>query len=275
MAYFKTVDYGGGVFAIWETLGVGSFLIIGSERALLIDTGYGFGDVSAQVRALTNLSVIVANSHVHPDHSMSNNQFERVLVGAGDIDKLEGSALQKEFDKMLGFTAKLLPPIKLLINHYAKLAKPNLLNTQYQALKTNDTIDLGGRVIEVIEMPGHTNGSIVFLDRNSKTIFVGDAVNRGTFLYTNPNAKVDEYAAKLESLAAREGFDWLLSSHSKKKTPFAFVKYYAEFLRRVDISKSKASPMPLADGKVLRYKEKSAEFGSVSVFYNEDQKKTR
>jgi glyoxylase-like metal-dependent hydrolase (beta-lactamase superfamily II) len=271
MAYFKTVEYGGGVYAMWEALGVGSFLIAGSDKALLIDTGYGFGSISAAVRPLTDKPIIVVNSHVHPDHSMGNDQFARVSVGAGDKDKLEGDTLRAEYDKMLGFTAKYLPPIKLLIKHYSKLAKPAPQNTQYTTLRTCDTIDLGSRIIEIIEMPGHTNGSIVFLDSASKTVFVGDAVNRGMFLYTNPYAKLNEYAAKLDSLSKKKGYDWILSSHSKKKVPFAFIKYYADFLRRADASKSKASPMPLSEGKVLRYTEKSGDYGSVSVFFNKGQ----
>ncbi|MDR2655199.1 MAG: MBL fold metallo-hydrolase [Oscillospiraceae bacterium] len=271
MAYFKAHSFGGGVYMLYEPLGVGSHLIIGNKKALLIDTGFGFGDIAAAVREITEKPVIVANSHIHPDHSMGNNQFERVFVGAGDMYKLEGGILEDEYKKMLGFSTKYLPPLGLLIKHYKKIQKSALYKTEYSALTTGDKIELGGRTVEILEMPGHTKGSVVFLDRTAKTVFAGDAVNRGMFLYLDSSVKLARYADRLDKLAGLAGFDILRTSHSKQGAPFAFVGYYADFLRRVDLSKCKSSPMPLSDGKVLRYSEKSRDYGTVSVFFNRGQ----
>jgi glyoxylase-like metal-dependent hydrolase (beta-lactamase superfamily II) len=256
---------------LWESLGVGSHLIVGGEKALLIDTGYGFGDIAAAVSRITEKPVIVVNSHVHPDHAMGNAQFRRVLVGAGDVGKMSDGALAEEYEKMLGFAKKYLPPVGLLIKHYEKTEKTVFDQTEYVPLATGDRIELGGRTIEVVEMPGHIAGSVVFLDKASKTMFVGDAVNRGMFLYLNEAVRLAHYADKLERLAAIEGYEILRSSHTKKAVPFAFIEYYARFLRRVDPGKSKLSRAPLVDGKILRYSEKNNAYGKVSVFFRQGQ----
>ncbi|GHV42319.1 MBL fold metallo-hydrolase [Clostridia bacterium] len=267
MAYFKVHSYGNGVYMLFETLGVGSFLIVGNESALLIDTGYGFGDIAAAAYELAKKPIIAVNSHVHPDHSMGNNQFERVFVGAGDMEKLSGDVLRAEYDKMIGFAAKYLPPLKLVVKRNEKIPKATLYETRYSPLVTGDIIELGGRSVEVFEMPGHTKGSVVFLDRAAKTVFAGDAVNRGMFLYMDKGLKLARYADQLDKLAELRGFDTILASHSTKPVSFAFVKFYANFLRRAVMPKRKPSPMPLAEGKVCRYSEKSREYGNVSVFF--------
>ena len=50
-------------------------LIVGSERALLIDTGYGFGNVKGLIRSITDKPLIIANTHGHVDHTCGNYQF--------------------------------------------------------------------------------------------------------------------------------------------------------------------------------------------------------
>ena len=52
------------------------YLLEGKEKALLLDTGYGAGNLRAFVEKLTDKPVIVANSHYHPDHAAGNGEFE-------------------------------------------------------------------------------------------------------------------------------------------------------------------------------------------------------
>jgi glyoxylase-like metal-dependent hydrolase (beta-lactamase superfamily II) len=274
MKYFKTLDFGNGVFMLWELLGVASHLILGNDKALLIDTGYGVGNIAKAVEALTAKPLIVANTHVHPDHSMGNRQFERVLVGKGDMGRIPG--LKGEFKDFVGFIGKYMPPAKLLIKQQEKMEKRSLPETEYEPLSDGQLISLGGRDVEVMEMPGHTKGSVAFLDKSSKTLFAGDAINKGMFLYFDKDAKLAAYAGKLEKLhqlAESRGLVQIRTSHSQKALDLAFILYYASLLRRVDASKCKSSPMPLAVGKVLRYTEKSRQYGSVSVFFHKGQER--
>lgn len=74
-----------GVFALIENghiQGVCSFLIIGSKKALLLDTGMGISDISKIVRQLTDLEIIVVNSHTHFDHIGDDWRFSVIHVYA-------------------------------------------------------------------------------------------------------------------------------------------------------------------------------------------------
>ena len=56
------------------------WLVEGREKALLVDTGLGVGDLRGEVEALTDKPVIVANTHGHGDHSGGNYAFDRVYM---------------------------------------------------------------------------------------------------------------------------------------------------------------------------------------------------
>jgi hypothetical protein len=69
--WFEVYEVAPGVFAISEPRqyeGVTSFLVVGSERALLFDTGLGVARIGEVVRGLTDRPVTVLNSHAHFDH---------------------------------------------------------------------------------------------------------------------------------------------------------------------------------------------------------------
>ena len=59
------------------------YLLEGEEKALLLDTGYGIGNLRAFVEKLTDKPILVANTHYHPDHSAGNGEWEEVLLSAG------------------------------------------------------------------------------------------------------------------------------------------------------------------------------------------------
>jgi mRNA-degrading endonuclease YafQ of YafQ-DinJ toxin-antitoxin module len=81
--WFKVYEVGEGVYAIAEPYNyqeVISYLIIGSQKALLFDSGMGMSSISETVKELTNLPVTVLNSHTHYDHIGGNSEFETILA---------------------------------------------------------------------------------------------------------------------------------------------------------------------------------------------------
>ncbi len=79
--WFEVYRIADGVFAIYEPgqfEEVISFLITGNEKALLFDTGLGIGDMKRVVEQLTDLEIVVLNSHTHYDHIGGNYQFETI-----------------------------------------------------------------------------------------------------------------------------------------------------------------------------------------------------
>src|SRR5688572_26325138 len=101
--WFVVYRLGGGVFAICEPFQfqeVISYLILGSRRALLFDTGLGIGKISRIVSKLTSLPVTVLNSHTHFDHVGGNTEFDRLL--AMDTDYTRANARGFSHEKVQG-----------------------------------------------------------------------------------------------------------------------------------------------------------------------------
>ncbi len=135
------------------------YLLEGEEKALLIDTGWGAGNLRALVEKLTDKPVVVFNTHGHLDHSGGNGEWEQVymLPGCkGDI-----------------YTCYRLP------FDASKLPYPNY---ECVFVKDGDTIDLGGRVITLLDISAHSNGSLAFLDEKNGYLFVGDELESAQVL---------------------------------------------------------------------------------------------
>ena len=85
--WFRVFELPGNVYALFEYKQselVISYLIPGEETALLWDTGLGIGNIRACAEELTDLPIIVLNSHSHPDHIGGNALFDTVMCY--DID---------------------------------------------------------------------------------------------------------------------------------------------------------------------------------------------
>jgi glyoxylase-like metal-dependent hydrolase (beta-lactamase superfamily II) len=55
-----------------------SYLIMGQRRAVLFDSGMGIADIRSELASITNLPVVVINSHSHYDHIGGNHQFKEI-----------------------------------------------------------------------------------------------------------------------------------------------------------------------------------------------------
>ena len=64
---YTTLEIDKGFWRI-EDGGVRSFFIEGIDKAMLVDTGFGHGDLKAFVEALTSNPIFVVNTHTDGDH---------------------------------------------------------------------------------------------------------------------------------------------------------------------------------------------------------------
>ena len=135
------------------------YLLEGDERALLIDTGWGAGNLRSHVEKLTDKPVEVVLTHGHLDHSGGCGEWERVMMLQGAKDDM--------------YTCHRLP------FDVSKLPYPNY---ECVLVKDGDTIDLGGRIVELLDISSHSNGSLAFLDRKSGYLFVGDEMESAQVL---------------------------------------------------------------------------------------------
>jgi glyoxylase-like metal-dependent hydrolase (beta-lactamase superfamily II) len=271
MGYFKVFPIDGRTWYIKEPLGVGSFLFEGAEKALLFDTCNGFRDIRSTVSKLIRKPLTVVNSHGHADHAGGNRQFEEVYIHAEDMN-MTGVEFQKgQRDRLSRYVKAhyplLQPALWWLENH-----RPHTYDTKYRTVEDGYVFDLGGRSLKIFHCPGHSPGSIMLTDEQTGTLYAGDAVNYGLFLFFDDSPALNAYAAQLRRLTALTGFDEIRISHSENPLPFGFIMYYADFLERVSLGKSELTDIPNGDRPVYKYAESDNPFGlkEVAVHFTED-----
>ncbi|MGC4846450.1 MBL fold metallo-hydrolase [Micromonospora sp. DT15] len=72
--------------------------------------------------------------------------------------------------------------------------------TLHRLLDDGDRIDLGGRVLTVLHLPGHTPGSIALLEEHTGTLYSGDIIYEGALIDNLPNSDVAAYRRSMQVL---------------------------------------------------------------------------
>ena len=213
--WFEVYRIEDGIFAIYESgqfEEVISFLVTGDDRALLFDTGHGIGDIKRVVKQLTDLEIIVLNSHTHYDHIGGNYQFETIY--ARNTDYTRGRAGGSSPDAVAeflkdGWVWKPLPTGFVVENYRSR---PFTIS---RFVDEGDIIDLGGRKLEILSTPGHAPDSICLLDRENRLLLTGDSFYLAP-LYTHlEGSDFLDYASTASRLAGlAENIDAALTSHN-------------------------------------------------------------
>jgi hydroxyacylglutathione hydrolase len=188
-SWFKVHQVAAGVWRIDDHGGDNVYLVVGSDRALLIDTGTGAGDLAACVRQITRLPLTVVNTHAHPDHMGGNFQFDRVSAHPDDF---------------------------AMISHFSKRESGARALERLLPVSAGHVFDLGGQRLEVIETPGHTKGSICLLDAAHKRLFTGDNDNSLVWLFLKDCLPLEAYLKTLQSLQKRGSeYETILPGHGE------------------------------------------------------------
>lgn len=165
------------------------FVVIGKEKAMVIDTMNGSEDVQALVRTITDLPLILVNTHGHPDHIGGNHFFTRAYIHEKDLPLVDFFTKPEVKDRM--------PQLRLV--------------------KEGDLFDLGGLTLEVFELPGHTPGSILLLLKEDRILFTGDAINHHLWMQLDDSLSLEEGLKNLERLDfLKERADQILHGHTRE-----------------------------------------------------------
>jgi hydroxyacylglutathione hydrolase len=192
------------------------YLIEGTKKAMLIDTGTKCEKLDEVIRKITQKPLYVVITHAHGDHDGNIQYFKEIYLHPADT-------------VLMGKTYK---------------GKINFVNEGY-------VFDLGGKKIKVSQMPAHTPGSIVLLDKNAGSCYSGDAFGSGqVWLQLRPFAPMSSYVnscKKMEKLMD-EGITKIYCGHYPyvKK---AYNKQYITEMRTlaealVNGTAPKATPHP-------------------------------
>ena len=147
--------------------GVRFFLLLGSEQALMIDSGMQVHNAKDLAREITELPIRLFNTHLDRDHTGSNGQFDEILVNPAELVN----------------NGKEIPSRKIM------------------PVYDGDVIELGGRALTAIALPGHTPGSTALLDRNTGRLFSGDPIQKdGRIFMFGPMRNLGAYIHSLRRL---------------------------------------------------------------------------
>lgn len=198
--WFEVYQVAVGTFALLEPNHyeeVISYLILGSERAVLFDAGMGIGNIQAEAGHLTDLPVIVVNSHCHYDHIGDNYRYGEVWAFDNDseVARIERGKTSEECDHYLEPGSYLELPAGFDPTTYE--IRPSPVTRRLQHL---EAIDLGGRTLTVHHTPGHSPGSICLLDDRDDILFTGDAYYPGMMYAHFEDSDFDVYQETAKSL---------------------------------------------------------------------------
>ena len=204
-----------------EDGGVRFFLLCGTEKALLLDTGMNAPDAKKIAQSLTDLPIILMNTHADRDHISGNAAFEEAMMSPAEADNYRAN----------GGSGKIVP------------------------VMGGDIIDLGGRKLLIIDNPGHTPGSIAVLDGENRVLYSGDAVQDGNIYLFGKFRNVPLYAESLARLSElTERFDAVYPCHGNFPVAPSLISRLLEGIDEVMTGRAKGNPVDLHGRKVMLYR---------------------
>ena len=163
-----------------EDSGVRFFVLAGTERALLVDSGRSVSNARDIAAALTELPLSLLNTHADGDHLAGNGAFDAFYMHPAEEEKYRSG----------GREGTILP------------------------VREGDVLELGARALEIIHLPGHTPGSIALLDRANRVLISGDTIQDGRIFMFGHFRDMRTYIQSLEHLGQWRGrFDEIWPSH--------------------------------------------------------------
>jgi glyoxylase-like metal-dependent hydrolase (beta-lactamase superfamily II) len=210
-----------GVHVISEPGHVNSYLVEGSDIAVLLDTGLGIANIRRVAEGLSGQPLQVINTHYHFDHSGGNRLFEKIAIHRDGEELLKRPAPEglaagymsymerllnawdgfKEADDLyfhLLTTERLLRPLP---EDFEPTDFAIVPSTPTRLLDDNEIIDLGKRELRVLHTPGHSPDSICLFDEKRGLLFGGDTINTGPIYAQLEDSNVEAFARSTARLA--------------------------------------------------------------------------
>lgn len=184
-----------------------AYIVEGDERAILIDTGFGLGPFREYVEErLKGKPYELILTHGHLDHAGGASEFEKVYMNKADLAiarKHTQKQMRRQFLENSGHEVK-----------EEDLAGPK--EEGYLPLSYGQCFDLGNETVEIVDLGGHTPGSIGVLMKKERILLAGDACCSFTLLFGHGESlSISEYRDRLQKTwnQYHEDFDTMIYSH--------------------------------------------------------------
>jgi glyoxylase-like metal-dependent hydrolase (beta-lactamase superfamily II) len=197
-----------------------SYLLIGNSKSIMFDTGSGENQaingfkIKPIIDQLTEIPTTLLMSHFHFDHNQNISEFNN--IGFPDLLFLRQSVSASD---VYNFTTE-----DLFLGNYPSQVQVN------KWYPVNTDIDLGGRIIQIVNIPGHTNESVAIIDKTNKMAFLGDYLYNGDlFLFDNSDLVV--YKESVEYLISILNDDYkLYGAHGTPEIEYEKLEKLKTFL---------------------------------------------
>ncbi|HIS46084.1 MAG TPA: MBL fold metallo-hydrolase [Candidatus Scybalocola faecigallinarum] len=218
------------------------YLITGKDKAALIDTGSGFGDLKSAIRQVTDLPLYIINTHGHGDHTGGNAQFdEKIWIHSSDMDlcrqhcsyamrkeSVERAKHSKNYET--GEVCNILPE-DFDEEDYCTRGTGNLV-----PVKEGDIFALDGATLEIIFTPGHTQGEISVLYKEKNLMFTGDTTGSFVWLFDKDSTDIVTYIKTLEKMIELNAKEYI-GAHSPRVMYLDDLLLYKHAAEEADYSK--------------------------------------
>lgn len=220
--WFRVREVAAGIWLLGEPPHVNTWLVVGSARAVLIDSGLGVRPIRPLVEAITALPILVLNTHSHFDHIGGNHEFDQILIHPDGVPIIAKDVPRELLVEYLDYAEQMEQALPAYIesdrSFFFSLApadEPRLFpvkgeNSVWQipgskasgVLTDGQVVDLGGRELKVIATPGHSPDHVAFLLEPDGILFAGDAISTGAIYLQWPESNVVDFAGSAKKLAA-------------------------------------------------------------------------
>lgn len=211
-------------YAHWEQSH--SYLVMGEDRAALIDTGLGVADIKAVVQRLTRLPIVVVTTHVHWDHIGGHDGFADVAVHRDDADWLRHGIPVPLESLRANFTRE--RPTTPYPEDFDPASWEAFMGEPTRLLNDGDEINLGGRALRVLHTPGHSPGHICLYDPSTGTVFTADLIYRGQLYAFYPSTDPEAFARSVDLITGLCGVRRIAPGHGSLDVEVDFLDVVAE-----------------------------------------------
>ncbi len=195
-----------------------SYLLIGTERAILIDTGLGVANIKEVADKLTTLPIQVITTHIHWDHIGGHKYFDNIAVHEAEKDWLSGQfpiPLQLVKRNLIGKPCDF--PIDFSVDDYQIFQ-----GKSQKILHDGDCINLGNRTLSVIHTPGHSPGHCCFYEPERKFLYSGDLIYSGCLDAFYPTTDPQLFMQSVKKVRRLE-INRVLPAHHKLFVPVDLI----------------------------------------------------
>ena len=190
MEPFHVKRIGEGAYCLLDREEDSFYLVEGETKVAVIDTGISEGmRITPLLRTLTEKPLVLILTHAHIDHVHHMDEFDTVYMCHDELVLPEAWLRTHMAGKELDFAGTI-------------------------PIDTGSKIDLGGRVLEICKIPGHTPGSVAVYDAREDLVFTGDAIGSGCGVWMQlPGCSaLEEYEENLRFFLA-----WLVERGGKMR----------------------------------------------------------